>query len=446
ATLKLEGRAFYSLGITGDVITDAHSVGINIVLQIVTIPPSTGNLSIPRTVDGTACIAFNPGRPMILYQRCSRWDHLTLDFKPEPIETMFVGYLHRGTAVYIHAVDHMSAHFCLYDEWSLRSVAGCQRCESFPARTNSSICFFSYMHSSVLCPSSLCKSQKLLLLLFSIGVTIGGAAGTYLLRSAFWIGPVASRTHGPSFASGSRFPSYESSSCYHHFFHCLGDVLVQAFCQLWVVYSVHKSKDPHALRSSLHTCSFCHKAFHKILNGFFIPLFDVMDFQWVLDVFLLLHKDREGFRNTRESYGDSFSNSYRDESHHHHMKRRRDSLYHPACQEVIQAMESTEGDIDNFLKNGKLEQVVGIVKSCSLNVIEDLTVTIKDLSGTIPGTIHYKVIREGGYGNDITVGAAMKLVNVFVFTSKPSMHYLNITKKNMVKVFCKDTVLASRSG
>nr|GEX67686.1 reverse transcriptase domain-containing protein [Tanacetum cinerariifolium] len=36
------------------------------------------------------------------------------------------------------------------------------------------------------------------------------------------------------------------------------------------------------------------------------------------------HKDREGFRNTRESYGDSFSNSYRNESHHHHMKRRRD--------------------------------------------------------------------------------------------------------------------------
>nr|GEX39885.1 hypothetical protein [Tanacetum cinerariifolium] len=36
------------------------------------------------------------------------------------------------------------------------------------------------------------------------------------------------------------------------------------------------------------------------------------------------HKDREGFRSTRESYGDSFSHSYRDRSHHHHMKRRRD--------------------------------------------------------------------------------------------------------------------------
>nr|GEW45738.1 reverse transcriptase domain-containing protein [Tanacetum cinerariifolium] len=36
------------------------------------------------------------------------------------------------------------------------------------------------------------------------------------------------------------------------------------------------------------------------------------------------HKDRERFRITRESYGDSFSHSYRDKSRHHHMKRRRD--------------------------------------------------------------------------------------------------------------------------
>nr|GEY87327.1 hypothetical protein [Tanacetum cinerariifolium] len=104
------------------------------------------------------------------------------------------------------------------------------------------------------------------------------------------------------------------------------------------------------------------------------------------------------------------------------------------------------GDIDNFLKNGKLEQVVGIVKSCSPNVIGDLTVTINNLSGTIPRTIHYKAIVKGGYGNDITIGAAMILVNVSVFTLKPSMHYLNITKKNVVKVFHKDTVLASGSG
>ncbi|GJU63616.1 hypothetical protein Tco_1245451 [Tanacetum coccineum] len=58
------------------------------------------------------------------------------------------------------------------------------------------------------------------------------------------------------------------------------------------------------------------------------------------------------------------------------------------------------GDIDNFIKNEKLDQVVGIVKSCSPNMIGDLNVTLKDLSGTIPETIHHKVIGKGGYGKD----------------------------------------------
>ncbi|GKC64599.1 hypothetical protein Tco_1097197 [Tanacetum coccineum] len=104
------------------------------------------------------------------------------------------------------------------------------------------------------------------------------------------------------------------------------------------------------------------------------------------------------------------------------------------------------GDIKNFLNNEKLDQVVAIVKSCSPNTIGDLIVTMKDLSGTIPGTIHHKVIDEGGYGKDITVGAALILANVSVFSPKPSMHYLNIIMRNVVKVFRKDTVLESGSG
>nr|GEU31134.1 hypothetical protein [Tanacetum cinerariifolium] len=40
------------------------------------------------------------------------------------------------------------------------------------------------------------------------------------------------------------------------------------------------------------------------------------------------------------------------------------------------------GDVDNFLKKGKLEQIVGIVKSCSPNMLGGLNVTLKDLSGT----------------------------------------------------------------
>nr|GFC66386.1 hypothetical protein [Tanacetum cinerariifolium] len=67
-------------------------------------------------------------------------------------------------------------------------------------------------------------------------------------------------------------------------------------------------------------------------------------------------------------------------------------------------------------------------------------------SGTIPETIHYKVIGDGGYGKDITVGAALILDNVSVFSPKPSMNYLNITMGNVVKVFRKDTIPGSGSG
>nr|GEW92013.1 hypothetical protein [Tanacetum cinerariifolium] len=38
------------------------------------------------------------------------------------------------------------------------------------------------------------------------------------------------------------------------------------------------------------------------------------------------------------------------------------------------------GDIKTFLKNRKLKQVVAIIKSCSLNALGDLKMTVKDLS------------------------------------------------------------------
>nr|GEU67960.1 hypothetical protein [Tanacetum cinerariifolium] len=104
------------------------------------------------------------------------------------------------------------------------------------------------------------------------------------------------------------------------------------------------------------------------------------------------------------------------------------------------------GDIDNFLKKGKLEQVVAIVKSCSPNALGDLNVTLKDLSGTVLGKINYKVLDVGSYGKDITVGAVMILANVLVFTPKQSKHYINITKRNVVEVFRKDTVFGSGSA
>ncbi|GJY09375.1 GPCR kinase [Tanacetum coccineum] len=88
----------------------------------------------------------------------------------------------------------------------------------------------------------------------------------------------------------------------------------------------------------------------------------------------------------------------------------------------------------------------GISSLVLRNLIGDLTVTMKDLSGTISGTIHHKVIGEGAYRKDITVGAALILANVSVFSLKPSMHYINITKRKVVKVFRKDTVPENESG
>nr|GFA34441.1 hypothetical protein [Tanacetum cinerariifolium] len=82
---------------------------------------------------------------------------------------------------------------------------------------------------------------------------------------------------------------------------------------------------------------------------------------------------------------------------------------------VMSTQEYLKKVVENvdFKSGAKLDQVVSIVKSCSPNAIGDLTMNIKDLS---------------------------------VFSPKPSMHYLNITMRNVVKVFRKDTIPDSGSG
>ncbi|GKA63479.1 copia protein [Tanacetum coccineum] len=72
------------------------------------------------------------------------------------------------------------------------------------------------------------------------------------------------------------------------------------------------------------------------------------------------------------------------------------------------------GDIESYLKKGKLEIVVAIITSCKPNVLGDMNVTLKDPSGTTSGTIHYKVLSsEDGYAKDIKVGSALILRNGF---------------------------------
>ncbi|GJS87985.1 hypothetical protein Tco_0770621 [Tanacetum coccineum] len=96
-----------------------------------------------------------------------------------------------------------------------------------------------------------------------------------------------------------------------------------------------------------------------------------------------------------------------------------------------------------------VEEFVMSTQEYIRKVVEDVAralVTLKDLSGTLSGTIHYKVLAEGGYGKDITLEAALILHNILVFTPKPSVHYINIIRRNLVKVFHKDTIIGNGSG
>nr|GEV22572.1 hypothetical protein [Tanacetum cinerariifolium] len=103
-------------------------------------------------------------------------------------------------------------------------------------------------------------------------------------------------------------------------------------------------------------------------------------------------------------------------------------------------------DIKSYLKNGKLDKVVAIVTLCKPYVIDGMNVTLKDPSSTMAGTIHYKVLLKDDYAKAIKVGFALILHNVYVFCPKPSIYCLNITIKNLVKIFQKDANCASSSN
>ncbi|GJT03410.1 transposase, MuDR, MULE transposase domain protein [Tanacetum coccineum] len=79
------------------------------------------------------------------------------------------------------------------------------------------------------------------------------------------------------------------------------------------------------------------------------------------------------------------------------------------------------GNMKPFCKNGKLEQVVAVIKTCKPNALGELTVTLKDPSNIIPGTIHHKVLTEEGYGKSITFRAVLILHNVSVLI-KPAVN------------------------
>nr|GEX43984.1 hypothetical protein [Tanacetum cinerariifolium] len=80
------------------------------------------------------------------------------------------------------------------------------------------------------------------------------------------------------------------------------------------------------------------------------------------------------------------------------------------------------GNVEKYCKNGKLELVVVVVKSCTPNSLRDMSVTLKDPTGNVGGTIHYKVFQNeaDGYTKSIKVGFVLILRNVL---SGPQNHH-----------------------
>ncbi|XP_061956726.1 uncharacterized protein LOC133678448 isoform X2 [Populus nigra] len=68
----------------------------------------------------------------------------------------------------------------------------------------------------------------------------------------------------------------------------------------------------------------------------------------------------------------------------------------------------------------RVAQVVAIVKSCRPNGLGDLMVTLKDPTGTIDASIHHKVLAEGDFGKDISIGAVMIVQKVITKDGRAS--------------------------
>ncbi|GJW50884.1 hypothetical protein Tco_0092235 [Tanacetum coccineum] len=86
-----------------------------------------------------------------------------------------------------------------------------------------------------------------------------------------------------------------------------------------------------------------------------------------------------------------------------------------------ESVMSTQEYIRKVIEDVEISQewfkkVVAVIKSCTPNALGDLTVILKDLTGTISDTIHYKVLIEERFVKAITVRSALILHNVSVFS------------------------------
>ncbi|QCE10551.1 hypothetical protein DEO72_LG10g1781 [Vigna unguiculata] len=103
-----------------------------------------------------------------------------------------------------------------------------------------------------------------------------------------------------------------------------------------------------------------------------------------------------------------------------------------------------DGDINNTAhlgscnRTGILPFVACIVKQCNPNGLGDMQICVKDPTGTVWASVHRKVLLHPEYGRDLTVGAVLLLNTVATFGHRHKICYLNITVRNIVKIFKAD--------
>ncbi|GKA73830.1 hypothetical protein Tco_0845466 [Tanacetum coccineum] len=130
------------------------------------------------------------------------------------------------------------------------------------------------------------------MLLFSTGVTIGGGGLNFpglaarislgvLVRGVNLLDP------RPFADLGSQTSALKCSALTGPVPSMMRDL---SFCQQRVVNLMHECEDPHALGGSLHASDFHLESFHELLDGIFIPLLDIVDFDGIFDILLLLHE------------------------------------------------------------------------------------------------------------------------------------------------------------
>ncbi|KAK9688661.1 hypothetical protein RND81_09G001900 [Saponaria officinalis] len=92
-------------------------------------------------------------------------------------------------------------------------------------------------------------------------------------------------------------------------------------------------------------------------------------------------------------------------------------------------------DVKKCMNAERIDQVVAVVKSCTPNGLGDMIVTLKDPTDTVGASVHRKVLNAGEFGKSITAGSVLILQKVVVFPSSYASCCLNITTRNVVKVY-----------